>query len=169
MIEPERSPSPDVAIRRATAGDLAALRLILSETWRDTYTPLIGAAAVDEMARSLLSDEALRDALEDGLTLVAQRRSDGEALALAYARGAGDDVFVQRLYVRPGYQGRGLGRDLLNSLARMLRATRIRLDVEAGNAAALAFYRASGFCEMGQGEEEIAGVVFRVRHLEWRA
>lgn len=158
----------DVEIRRANVGDLAALRLILSETWRDTYAPLIGAAAVDEMTRSLLSGEALRETLADGLTLVAQRRSDAEALALAYARGAGDDVFVQRLYVRPGFQGRGLGRDLLRTVISMQRATRIRLDVEADNAGALAFYQAMGFRETGQGDERIAGVAFRVRHLEWR-
>lgn len=154
--------------RRAAAPDLQLLRLILSETWRSTYEPLLGRSAVDEMERSMLAEEPLRATLDNGVTWLAASRLDGEAAALVYAWRDDDGVFVQRLYVRPAFQGRGLGRALLRRVAAFFPGRTITLDVEADNASAAGFYRALGFVETGQGAETIAGVRFRVRRFQGR-
>lgn len=61
-------------------------------------------------------------------------------------------LYVQDLYVDPSERGGGLGRRLLAAAAAAgarLGATHMRLSVDAGNAAAEAFYRRVGFDAAG--------------------
>lgn len=60
---------------------------------------------------------------------------------------------VERIYVLPGFQGQGVGRDLLAAaMARARRegAARVWLGVWEHNTAARAFYWAQGFTDFGQ-------------------
>ncbi len=62
---------------------------------------------------------------------------------------SGDDAEVQTIGVRPGRQGQGLGRALLQNLIGAAGNRRILLDVRTDNAAALALYRSEGFACIG--------------------
>jgi ribosomal protein S18 acetylase RimI-like enzyme len=69
-----------------------------------------------------------------------------------------DAIVVNRLYVRPQYQRRGIGLQLLESSYRAFRAARrVRLAVEAENRKGIAFYAKHGFREAGRMTEQIAG------------
>jgi ribosomal protein S18 acetylase RimI-like enzyme len=60
----------------------------------------------------------------------------------------GRDAFLDEIYLEPGWRGRGLGRAALRALIEEARAAGVRalhLEVEAGNAAGQALYRAEGF------------------------
>jgi ribosomal protein S18 acetylase RimI-like enzyme len=60
----------------------------------------------------------------------------------------GRDAFVDELYLEPARRGQGLGRAALRALIEEARAAGVRalhLEVEAGNAAGQALYRAEGF------------------------
>jgi [ribosomal protein S18]-alanine N-acetyltransferase len=60
---------------------------------------------------------------------------------------------IFNLGVHPDWQGRGLGRQMLRhllTLARRREAATAFLEVRVSNAAALALYRAEGFCEIGR-------------------
>ena len=74
------------------------------------------------------------------------------------ARKQDDAIVVARLYVRPQYQRRGIGRELLESTYRVFGdAQRVRLTVEADNRKGVAFYTKQGFREVVRSSEEIAG------------
>ena len=60
---------------------------------------------------------------------------------------------IFNLGVHPDWQGRGLGRRMLRhllGLARRRKAGTAFLEVRVSNTAALALYRAEGFCEVGR-------------------
>lgn len=60
---------------------------------------------------------------------------------------------IFNLGVHPDWQGRGLGRQMLRhllALARRREAATAFLEVRVSNTAALALYRAEGFCEIGR-------------------
>ncbi|EUA52746.1 acetyltransferase family protein [Mycobacterium xenopi 3993] len=50
---------------------------------------------------------------------------------------------------RPAYQGRGIGRRLLNELLRFAAGGTVYLEVRTDNAAAIALYRSAGFVNVG--------------------
>lgn len=62
------------------------------------------------------------------------------------------DAFIHHLYVAPERQGRGIGHALLRAAG--WPGGSLRLKCLARNAGALAFYRAHGFVETGQGTGE---------------
>jgi predicted N-acetyltransferase YhbS len=62
-------------------------------------------------------------------------------------------VYLVDMAVRPGYQGKGVGRSLIEEAKAMVTAfggDAIRLDAYAGVAGAGGFYQKCGFTEMGQ-------------------
>ncbi|MBN2169802.1 MAG: GNAT family N-acetyltransferase [Candidatus Krumholzibacteriota bacterium] len=82
-----------------------------------------------------------------GRVLLAE--ADGEAVGCVCLRPlAGDACEMKRLYLKPAWRGRGLGRRLAAALldeARGLGYARMRLDTVAAMTAANALYRALGF------------------------
>ncbi len=89
----------------------------------------------------------------DGEYLVAD---DGESLggmAFATPSGAGDvrSVKLHQLYVRPGCQRQGVGRDLFAEIETCFPdAKKLILEVDEKNAQAIAFYEGVGMSEAGR-------------------
>ena len=159
-----------VTIRPATAGDIAAVRDIVSQSWMASYGPAVGASAVTDMAAILLSEITLRQLVADASVDTPVALVDGAAAATAMARREDDCLHVQRLYVLPQFQRRGLGVALLAWLAaRQRTGMTIRLEAADTNHGALRFYRREGFADIGGDREIIGGVSFVIRRLERRA
>ncbi|PTQ11446.1 ribosomal-protein-alanine acetyltransferase [Sphingomonas oleivorans] len=77
---------------------------------------------------------------------------DGEPAGFALNRVICDEAELLLLGVRPAYQGRGIGRALLErsrELARQQGAERLHLEVRHGNKA-LFLYQSAGFSEVGR-------------------
>jgi ribosomal protein S18 acetylase RimI-like enzyme len=136
-------------IRPASRTELPAIRALLVETWHDTYDGLYGAERVSEITDEWHSLEALARGLNrrEHAFLVAEL--EGVIEATASATFGGDRLVVlNRLYVRPAQQGRGLGTALLAAaMAQFPQGRLMRLEVELGNAKARAFYKRRGFGE----------------------
>lgn len=156
-------------VRTASERDLAAVRALLVETWHATYDAIYGVERVTEITDDWHSIASLkaRMARPDSEFLVAD---DGKTIGgMAYAAATTDPklVMLHQLYVHPSFQGKGIGKMLLDEIedsfpdARML-----RLEVEAANGSALAFYRANGFAQAGEtancgsGQSGIPALVF---------
>ena len=70
-------------------------------------------------------------------------------LVVSTAQG-GLSAWIEDVYVRPAWRGRGVGRSLLEHLldwARVAGATRAQLLADRDNAAAIGFYRRLGWCD----------------------
>jgi len=74
-------------------------------------------------------------------------------VGFALLRQAADEAEVLTIAVRPGAQGRGLGRRMMEDALRRLYGERVKscfLEVDRGNAPALRLYRGLGFAEAGE-------------------
>ena len=78
---------------------------------------------------------------------------ESTVLGFSLARHVGQEAEILTIVVDSARQGRGLGRILLVTQLDALAAlgvTEVFLEVEAGNAAALALYRKLGFSQVGE-------------------
>ena len=145
---------PALRIRPATLEDVGAVRRLLVETWHDTFDDLLGPEQVREITERWHAEEVLARQLDrqDGSFLVAELAGEVVGHALGHApKPPPPLLMVNRLYVRPAFQRRGIGGALLAALLRRHPETdRIRLLVEADNAKGRSFYERSGFVATGE-------------------
>lgn len=147
-------------VRSASARDVAAVREVLVASWRATYVSLYGAEKVEEMIAEWHSPEAIAAnmARPDGEYLVADdgKRIGGVAFAtMSRVAGEGAEadttVKLHQIYVAPGLEGQGIGRDLFAEIESCFPdASRLRLEVDPANATAIAFYTVHGMSEAGR-------------------
>lgn len=143
-------------VRTAGERDLDAIRAVLVETWHATYDAIYGAAKVTEITDEWHSIVSLKARLTKPNSdfLVAD---DGKRIGgVAFAEGidGGKTVVLRQLYVLPSLQGRGIGGMLLDEIIESFpEANAIRLEVEAQNTRAIAFYEANGFVRSGAAGE----------------
>ncbi|HEX2146950.1 MAG TPA: GNAT family N-acetyltransferase [Pseudorhizobium sp.] len=139
-------------VRPAQRDDLADVRDLLVETWHDSYDALLGPETVTKITGEWHSIEALSRQLDlpDTAFLVAEAK--GRILGHVFANARELPVLViARLYVRPSWQRRGIGKSLLDAAAAIgPEIRRIRLDVEAENRKGMSFYRREGFRPAGE-------------------
>lgn len=139
-------------VRTAGERDLPAVRALLVETWHDTYDAIYGSERVTEITDEWHSLAALKRRLArpNAEFLVADDGKQLGGVAYAEAEPDGKSVKLRQLYVRPAFQGRGIGGMLLDEIIEsFFDATRFILEVEEANAKALGFYGAQGFVQVG--------------------
>lgn len=140
-------------VRTAGSSDLDAIRALLGETWHATYDPIYGAPKVAEIHARWHSKVELASRLDKPETefLVAD---DGTAIAgVAFASYDAEThkVTLHQLYVRPAMQGSGAGGLLLDEIEGCFPgAETVRLEVDAANTRAVAFYVGQGFSKVGE-------------------
>jgi ribosomal protein S18 acetylase RimI-like enzyme len=141
-----------LVIRDARVEDLQAVQALLVETWHATYDALLGVERVAALTAAWHAPEVLRRQVDiaGAPFLVASEGKAIVATASAAADAAGE-VRLGRLYVRPSDQRRGIGGRVLAAIvARFPSGARMVLEVDPGNAGAIAFYRGYGFAIAGE-------------------
>ena len=130
-------------VRRATADDRDAIRILYSEFFEISPPPPYSERTLDEELREV------DVTLESGIAAVAEE--DGEPVGFALARRKrGTEGYVSDLFVRPDARRRGVARRLMSLVVEALReegATHVSLFVDADNPDARAVYRRWGFQE----------------------
>ena len=145
--------SEPIAIRRARAGDAPAIARVRVDSWRSTYRGIMPDAYLDGMqveASTALWDRVLTAGPNTTCVFVAERGSD----VVGFAAGNrlvelkhGFDAELTAIYLRPEFQGAGLGRQLTGAVAEALRAngaTGLVAWVIAANKRARRFYESLG-------------------------
>ncbi len=124
-----------IAVRRAGEADLELMRRLWDEFSAEaTYTPYPASGFDPTFVRNHLA-------------LVAEE--EGEVVGTVYANLSSPDFgYVFGVYTRPEARGRGVGRELMRAVARVLRDEGRRwvvLSVDTPNEGARAFYSRLGF------------------------
>jgi ribosomal protein S18 acetylase RimI-like enzyme len=140
-------------VRTASERDLQAVRDLLIETWHATYDEIYGRDRVAAITDEWHSLPSLRRRLDqpNGEFLVADDGKQLGGVAYASADAMGKTVKLNQLYVRPAFQGQGIGGLLLDEIIESFPdATLFRLEVEGANGRAIGFYVAQGFEQTGR-------------------
>jgi ribosomal protein S18 acetylase RimI-like enzyme len=133
-----------VLIRPATAEDVPVLRALGVRTWRATYEGVLPDGLVAGGIEEFWNAYSLGAAARSGRLLVAFK--DGVPAGLAEFDRV-DDVrtAIWKLYVAPEAQGRGIGVMLLERVLATVGTPEVRVEHDARNAAAAAFFAKHGF------------------------
>jgi ribosomal protein S18 acetylase RimI-like enzyme len=146
-------------IRRARVEDAK----ILAEAERAiAATPGFLVSLPSELSDERFAEKiAALDGADNGHYLVAEAQGElvGHAMLDPLPLAAVRHVVHLTLAVHPGWQGRGVGRALLQGLIEWARAApaiqKIELNVRSSNHAAQALYRKLGFSEIGRWQRRV--------------
>jgi ribosomal protein S18 acetylase RimI-like enzyme len=155
-------------IQRATVADVDDIRELLRETWKDTYAPYLAPATLEQVSATWHRKTLLTMRVQDpNLFFFIARDDAGRLAGLVNAQARGPELFIYRLYVRPGDQHHGVGTALLNAtLEAFPAAERITLSVVADNQKGFSFWRKHGFTECGVRQETVAGETVNITEME---
>ena len=147
---------PAVAITPATTDDIGEVRRLADEIWHRHYPGIITVEQIDYMLGVGYSHEALARFLADADAGLALARRDGAPVGfVAWRPDAGDAMKLERLYVLPQHHREGIGRALIEHVVAHARAAgcrSVRLNVNRGNAKAIAAYARCGFAIRERGD-----------------
>jgi GNAT superfamily N-acetyltransferase len=135
-------------VQRLAAADVGAVSALARTVWQATYPALISQAQIDAMVADRYAPERIREQLYDPRQAWWVARQNHALSGFAHALLDESGCKLDKLYVHPGQQRRGIGAALLRVVedwARTQRATHLRLQVNRGNAQAIRAYEKYGF------------------------
>ena len=135
-------------IRRLQADDIDAVSALARTVWQATYPSLITQAQIDSMLADRYGAACIHAQLDDPRHAWWVAQHEQVLAGFAHASLDGVDCKLDKLYVHPDQQRQGIGRALMLAVqhwARQHQAHRLRLQVNRGNAQAIAAYLKYGF------------------------
>jgi GNAT superfamily N-acetyltransferase len=146
-------------IRPADLDDINTIGFLAQQIWPDTYGGIVPPEQLKYMLKLIYSPRSLRRQMVDERHQFLIVEQTDEPIGFASWSVTGDPgIFkLQKLYVLPGRQGKGLGRTLLQFIFETIRqegATRLRLNVNRFNKARQ-FYERMGFAVTGEEDIDI--------------
>ncbi|MGB8818082.1 MAG: GNAT family N-acetyltransferase [Rhizobiaceae bacterium] len=144
--------TPQFYIRTATVADLPAVERLLRAAWHAAYDGIHGADKIEATSRAWHSPAKLKTNLERPWSEFLLADTGAALAGVAYAAQASEDfITLHQLYIDPALTGRGIGTQLLEAVFDSFPEARaFRLEVDAGNPRAAAFYARHGFRETGR-------------------
>ncbi len=161
MLKPEFPMNEPFSIREANALDLPLIGELAGRIWPETYAPILDPAQIDYMMELIYSPDSLEEQILDGHRFII---SDWYNLPCGFAdysrlhahqvvaadttpAGAGELWKLNKIYLDPLLQGKGLGKKLLTAVCEMVLnqgGKRLSLNVNKFNPARK-FYEKQGF------------------------
>ena len=161
----EKVANAEPIIRSARVGDLGEVRELAEKSWRRHYPGIISHAQIDYMLAQRYSEDALREQIEgrdrwfDLLTVCGRTVGFANYLRTTQA----DEMKLDKLYLDQEYQGRGLGRLMIEHVCaacRKLGMKRLVLAVNKHNTSAIVVYERNGFAVRDAVKVDIGGGFF---------
>lgn len=157
----------EVSLRRATVADAESIAKVRIESWLACYRGIIPDSYLDEMklADSVLHWRTILEALAAAGEQICVFVAESEGQIIGFASGMllpepklGMQAELTALYLRPAWQRSGIGRRMLQKVARVFQAQGINnllTWVISDNAAARNFY------------EDLGGALLREQDFNW--
>ena len=137
----------EVKVETAEAAEIPEIRRLAFAIWPDAYGAILGEAQIAYMLDLFYSEEALREQFQSHTFLLVKIATENVGFASFSKNPEGTYAKLHKLYVLPGLQGKGLGRNLLDTViaeARLLKLDAVELNVNRHNKA-ITFYENYGF------------------------
>lgn len=137
-----------LTIGPVVAADIELLCILARTVWQATYPTLISQAQIDYMLADRYGEPLIRAQLDDPGHVWRLAKWTDDPVGFAHARLEAHICKLDKLYIHPDFQRRGIGRSLLNEIKTFAvnqRATKLYLQVNRGNHAAIAAYQRYGF------------------------
>ncbi len=144
----------------ATDADIPLLRTLAERIWRESYAGVISAEQMAYMLGWMYSEETIRRELAEGVCWELVRLDAEAAGYLSITFGADGVAKLNKLYLLPEHQGRGLGQRMIAhvlDLARECAADEVRLQVNKANVRAQRAYERAGFVRIEEAVFDIGG------------
>ncbi|GAA0542589.1 GNAT family N-acetyltransferase [Chitinophaga japonensis] len=149
----------ELHIKDATTADIPLIQTLVEKIWRPTYQAILSSEQISYMLDLMYSTASLTRQMETQqhrfLLLYEGENAIGYA---SYSTTDAADIYkLHKIYVDTGYQGKGVGRFFLNTVADRVKAAQARileLDVNRYNKARL-FYEKLGFTITGEKDTHI--------------
>lgn len=159
-------------IIKASIEHVSAIQKVAYNTWPDTFKAILTPDQIKYMLAWMYSNEALFPQIEGPKAAIYLYLIGTQTVAfcsIEHCYKDTKDTRIHKLYCLPTYQGRGIGKALLNHVTRLAQAqnaTGLHLNVNRQNKA-VAFYLAYGFEIIA--EEDIAiGNGFQMNDYQMR-
>jgi GNAT superfamily N-acetyltransferase len=126
--------------------DIPVLQLLVEQIWRPTYQSILSPEQIDYMVELMYSPTTLHKQLtEEGHRFLLLYDDN---TPIGYASYTSTSTFkLQKIYVHPAYQGKGVGKLFINHIIDAVKAagaTMLELNVNKYNKARF-FYEKQGF------------------------
>lgn len=151
----------DYTLRRAEPGDFPLIGRLAAEAFPATYREILSPEQIDYMMEWMYSPESLGRQFREGhVWFIAS--CGAEPCGYLSVQPEGEELFhLQKIYVLPAWQGRGVGRFLFRAAVDYVRGVhagpaRMRLNVNRSNRA-LGFYERMGMRRVAEGDFPIGG------------
>ncbi len=136
------------SLRRLKPQEAEAVSALARVVWQATYAPLIPQAQIDAMLADRYTPAQIREQLDDPRQAWWGARVRDMLVGFAHARLEAGGCKLDKLYVHPDRQRRGIGAALMREVeawARAQQAPRLWLQVNRGNSQAIRAYAKYGF------------------------
>jgi len=137
-----------VEIRPVTPPDVPAIAALAREIWQATYPGIITQEQIDFMLEQRYGHERLYDDLEDLHKWLDQAFHDGRRVGFAFSEIYKGEFKLDKLYIHPDVQRRGVGGQLIAHVAERARREGypcVILQVNKRNTNAINSYQKYGF------------------------
>ncbi|MEJ8756132.1 GNAT family N-acetyltransferase [Pontibacter sp. H259] len=135
--------------RAATVADIPIIAQLAEAIWEPTYSPILSQEQIVYMFQVIYTPEALQQQMQDGQQFILVHEQEKPLGFASYSlKDTGEKVYkLNKIYLLPATQGKGLGRMLLTYVenkVRELGGVTLDLNVNKYNKAKL-FYENCGY------------------------
>jgi len=137
-----------ITIIKASEKDISFIQHIAYTTWPSVYEQIVGKTQLAYMLNLLYSASSLKQQMQNGSVFVLTKEKGEPTAFVAYFLKSPNIYKLDKLYVLPNRQGKGLGKMLINYVIDEIKtfgATALHLNVNRFNTSAQSFYKHLNF------------------------
>ena len=149
--------NPNIKIREATKQDIAAIRSLAHDTWPVTYKDILPDGQLRYMMELIYGEQSLTKQFDLGHHFLIAEENKKQLAFASYNMLKPGIYKLQKLYVLPQEQGKGVGKLLMDHVIRNIKeegATSLLLNVNRHNTAKQV-YEHLGFTVIGEEDIDI--------------